>query len=289
MNTNTAYLFRSFGLLLFFISVISCNTKKKDNFSETVKVSLREVGHHLLLANQDSTTLVKPVIALSENKFQVTFENTIAIQPDSLVAIIKNSFERAKLPQHYITEVTLCNNQEVAYSYIMNYNAENNIIPCKGRELHKECYQVTVQFEDVNNSSKSKTKILYVLFLVFLVLLVLFAYRRKPKHISEEKDLNFTSLGKFQFYPKENKLIKESVEISLSKKECEILAIFVGQPNQIIKREELIKKVWEDNGVVVGRSLDTYISKLRKKLQEDETIKLTNVHGVGYKLEVVSL
>jgi DNA-binding response OmpR family regulator len=72
----------------------------------------------------------------------------------------------------------------------------------------------------------------------------------------------------------------------LSKKECELLVIFVKNPNKIIKREELTKKVWEDNGVIVGRSLDTYISKLRKKLQGDDSIKLTNIHGVGYKLEV---
>ena len=52
------------------------------------------------------------------------------------------------------------------------------------------------------------------------------------------------------------------------------------------RTEDLTKKVWEDNGVFVGRSLDTYISKLRKKLQTDESIKLTNVHGVGYKLEL---
>ena len=64
------------------------------------------------------------------------------------------------------------------------------------------------------------------------------------------------------------------------------MAILAAQPNQVIKREELMKKVWEDNGVIVGRSLDTYISKLRKYLKDDDTIKLTNVHGVGYKLEV---
>ena len=72
----------------------------------------------------------------------------------------------------------------------------------------------------------------------------------------------------------------------MSKKECELLAILIAHPNQIVKREVLTKKVWEDNGVIVGRSLDTYISKLRKKLKDDESIKITNVHGVGYKLEV---
>ena len=80
--------------------------------------------------------------------------------------------------------------------------------------------------------------------------------------------------------------MKQAVEISLSKKECELLEIFVANPNQIIKRDELEKRVWEDNGVFVGRSLDTYISKLRKKLKDDDTVKLINIHGVGYKLEV---
>ena len=93
-------------------------------------------------------------------------------------------------------------------------------------------------------------------------------------------------IGSFNFYPEQNKLVKQATEISLSKKECEILAIFVARPNEIIKRDELTKTVWEDNGVIVGRSLDTYISKLRKKLQSDNSIKLTNVHGVGYKLEI---
>ena len=95
-----------------------------------------------------------------------------------------------------------------------------------------------------------------------------------------------TTLGHFSFYPEQNKLVKEALEIPLTQKECELLAIFIEYPNQVIKREELTKRVWEDNGVIVGRSLDTYISKLRKKLEDDKTIKITNVHGVGYTLKI---
>ena len=74
----------------------------------------------------------------------------------------------------------------------------------------------------------------------------------------------------------------------MSKKECELLEIFVANINQVVKREELTKKVWEDNGVIVSRSLDTYISKLRKKLKEDHAIQFINVHGIGYKLKIQS-
>ena len=111
-------------------------------------------------------------------------------------------------------------------------------------------------------------------------------FKRKPVKAQGRSEVKYDTLGDFQFYPDQNKLVNGSNEISLSKKECELLAIFIANPNQIIKRDELTKRVWEDHGVIVGRSLDTYISKLRKKLKEDDSIKITNIHGVGYKLEV---
>ncbi|MBV1924661.1 MAG: winged helix-turn-helix domain-containing protein, partial [Flavobacteriaceae bacterium] len=118
------------------------------------------------------------------------------------------------------------------------------------------------------------------------LILTILLFKKKQLSKTQEGDSNYALIGLYKFYPEQNKLIKEALEISLSKKECELLAIFVAQPNQIIKRDELTKRVWEDKGVIVGRSLDTYISKLRKKLNEDDSIKLTNVHGVGYKLEI---
>ncbi|MDO1500576.1 helix-turn-helix domain-containing protein [Winogradskyella maritima] len=74
--------------------------------------------------------------------------------------------------------------------------------------------------------------------------------------------------------------------MQLSNKEVELLNILSESVNSIVKREELVKRVWEDHGVVVGRSLDTYIAKLRKKLSTDPSIKIRNIHGVGYKLEI---
>ena len=104
--------------------------------------------------------------------------------------------------------------------------------------------------------------------------------KKKEIIVPMEGSKEQTKVGSFQFYPEQNKLIKQATEISLSKKECELLSIFVANPNQIVKRDELTKKVWEDHGVFVGRSLDTYVSKLRKKLSEDASIKITNIHGL---------
>lgn len=137
------------------------------------------------------------------------------------------------------------------------------------------------------NTNFIDSKLIYILILGFLILATYLFYKRKKKDNCNDINNNYKTIGSFQFYPEQNKLIKEAVEINLSKKECELLAIFIAKPNQIIKRDELTKRVWEDQGVFVGRSLDTYISKLRKKLKDDESIKLTNVHGIGYKLEII--
>jgi DNA-binding winged helix-turn-helix (wHTH) protein len=275
------------SVILSFILVIivSCQPKSHATFNERVTLALREVGHQLLLNQHDSTSVVLPVQALANDKFQLQFESNLSIQPDSLVDIIKQSFLKADLPNFYITEVLKCQTQNVAYSYEMNKDLEKGIIPCLGRDLKTDCYTITVRFTRLPNSKGQYTILYYSLLCCFVLILAFLVYKKKPKaKLLENK--NYTTLGEFKFYPEQHKLIKEAKEISLSNKECELLALFIASPNQIIKREELTKKVWEDNGVFVGRSLDTYISKLRQKLKDDTSIKLTNVHGVGYKLEI---
>jgi DNA-binding winged helix-turn-helix (wHTH) protein len=74
--------------------------------------------------------------------------------------------------------------------------------------------------------------------------------------------------------------------IELSDEESRLLEIFATQQNQLIERDRLLKEVWEDDGVFTARSLDVFVSKLRKKLKGDPSIQITNVYGKGYKLEI---
>ena len=152
--------------------------------------------------------------------------------------------------------------------------------------LPNNCYLIEVKFiyKTQNNFLKIVLKIALVLLLIYFI--IRFYKSRKEETKKAVSKENSIDIGSFLFYPHQKKLVQKAAEISLSKKECELLEIFVANKNQIIKREELTKKVWEDNGVFVGRSLDTYISKLRKRLQNDASIQLINIHGVGYKLEI---
>tara|TARA_R110000787_G_scaffold22308_3_gene64929 strand:+ start:2672 stop:3544 length:873 start_codon:yes stop_codon:yes gene_type:complete len=274
-------------LVVIFISWVYSNpTDEEEDFSETVKVSLRDVGNELLLANNDSTSVVLPILKLDKNKYQLSFKEKLAFEPSRLVTNFKNSFQKSDLSKFYRVEVIQCEDHEVAYSYEIKNEAEKDIIPCRGRILTEGCYLIEVKFTKLKVFSSNKKLLLYLLIGVFTLLMISIFYKRKQLNTTVEINSSFESLGSYQFYPLQNKLVKKAIEISLSKKECELLEILVANSNQIVKRDELTKRIWEDNGVIVGRSLDTYISKLRKKLKDDESIKITNVHGVGYKLEI---
>jgi len=74
--------------------------------------------------------------------------------------------------------------------------------------------------------------------------------------------------------------------IDLTRTETRVLRIFALSPNEAIERSRLQKEIWENEGVIVGRSLDVFISKLRKKLELDPNLKIVVIRGKGYKLEI---
>jgi DNA-binding response OmpR family regulator len=116
-----------------------------------------------------------------------------------------------------------------------------------------------------------------------LALLVL-KKRTTAVNDSDAKSM-FIQLGIFRFYQQQQLLKFGKEEIPLTSKENQVLEIFASNLNQVIERDQLQKEVWENEGVVVGRSLDVFISKLRKKLEADPALRIVNIHGRGYKLE----
>jgi DNA-binding response OmpR family regulator len=109
-------------------------------------------------------------------------------------------------------------------------------------------------------------------------------FRKKEEKETVVENNDYIQLGNFQFYTEDNVLTIENKSITLSEKETKALKIFAENINQIVEREKLMKEIWEDEGIVViSRNVDVLVSKLRKKLSDDNSIKFINVHGRGYK------
>lgn len=95
------------------------------------------------------------------------------------------------------------------------------------------------------------------------------------------------ALGKFQFFPNRQELISpEMTKVKLSHRESELLFLLVKNKNQILDRTQTLIKLWGDDHPFNARTMDVFITKLRKHLRDDANLEIINIRGFGYKLIV---
>lgn len=90
-------------------------------------------------------------------------------------------------------------------------------------------------------------------------------------------------IGSYTFDFPELKLKGTNLDKKLTHREAEVLKYFCDFPNQVIKREDILTKIWGRDDYFLGRSLDVFVTRLRKMLSLDESVKIENIHGVGFR------
>jgi two-component system OmpR family response regulator len=111
----------------------------------------------------------------------------------------------------------------------------------------------------------------------------------KIKAIISRRDVHDGSkdlyeIGKFVFNSKLRTLTKGDVENKLSPKEGQLLELLAINPNALISREMALKKIWGSDDYFTARSMDVYVTKLRKYLADDPSLVIKNIHGAGFQL-----
>jgi two-component system OmpR family response regulator len=91
-------------------------------------------------------------------------------------------------------------------------------------------------------------------------------------------------LGSYHFHPKLRELSHNGIMQTLSPKENELLKMLAEHKNDLLPREQALKKIWGSDTYFNGRSMDVYIAKLRKYLKDDSNIEIVNIHGNGFRL-----
>jgi len=293
---------RPIVLLFFCLLLLTTNSKAQAKLDDKeVKVVMRVIGHKILLHTGDSTSRVLP-ITKENRRYKIEFEKAFKIDPFDLACIVDTILKDNRLISRYRVEVEKCENHYVAHSYELNDTLKPNEIACRGRILPLGCYYVYITFletlsmEDLSASAEihspkevgpdsKQSKILIVIVLSIPLILFIglfFHYRRKRGNANS----NLITIGKFEFDKRNQTLQHISTRIDLSSKETDLLYLLYSSENTVIKREDILNAVWGDEGDYVGRTLDVFISKLRKKLAPDPRLKIINVHGVGYKFIV---
>ena len=279
-----------FGLILLSFTAVICaafSMTGSDDFNIARReVLLRKVGDELLLQSGDSTSRVLPVKKIGENEYQVSFEKDLTFLPDSLVNTTRRLLAKDPLASDYVVTVLNSGNSGVAYGYAISKNKKDDIIACKGRKQPKASYMVNVKFKPTGiNIAKNGYLLGSLPFLAF-VGFVFFISVKPRKTAPGDQHTGMLTLGSVLFDAKKRQLTINGNTIDLTGTETRLLRILALSPNETIARSRLQKEIWEDEGVIVGRSLDMFISKLRKKLEADPNINIVVIRGKGYKLEI---
>ncbi len=159
---------------------------------------------------------------------------------------------------------------------IRNVNAEVPIIFLSARALKEDILSgFKIGADDYITKPFSMEE------LVFRIEAILRRVRGK-----REKDITMFRLGKLTFDTQKQTLMNGDKSTKLTTKESELLTLLCNHANEILERNYALKTIWIDDNYFNARSMDVYITKLRKHLREDPSIEIINIHGKGYKLIV---
>jgi DNA-binding response OmpR family regulator len=115
------------------------------------------------------------------------------------------------------------------------------------------------------------------------ILLRIDFFLSRTKKMYFEKDLNF-QIGKMNFSFNDLRLSVGGTDHNMTQKEAELLLFLCEHPNRILKREEVLLNVWGKDDYFLGRSMDVFITKLRKYFKADTSVHIETIHGMGFRL-----
>jgi hypothetical protein len=237
-----------------------------------VELVIRKIGHDLLLDAGDSTSRVLPIIKVSDQTYQLEFEKEFKFRSDSLIAITNRNFVAAGLETNHILGVI----DRKTFQMIYGFEAREGKIgvnPCRGREQPAGNYAIQLTFTRPISEARNNEAVYFLITTILLVAAVAFVWPKTP-------------VKKFDFDDTTGILKISGSNVELTHKESKLLKVLFANANQVIDRETLQNEVWKSEGVITSRSLDVFISKLRKKLGTDSGIRIVNIHGQGYKMIV---
>ncbi|MBK9014657.1 MAG: response regulator transcription factor [Saprospiraceae bacterium] len=260
-------------------------------FSQKVNLAMRQAADRLFDLAGDSTSTIPPVEEFSNSEYLLRLENNINY--DSLPILLEAALGQYDIHEKYYVSVNDCLNNLLLLGYSQETLKEGEP-PCGGREQKIGCYNLSVVFPGRAKKEAGNgwvwAGLLALAGLTFAAPYFNKVLKNKPVQ-ADEPIVELTSSSLLHFGNSSFDLANQYVQIGglrqpLTFREAKLLHFFVQNTNQVLERDAILAAVWEDEGIIVGRSLDVFVSRLRKLLQKDPTVKISNVHSVGYRMEV---
>ncbi|MEZ4738505.1 MAG: response regulator transcription factor [Flavobacteriales bacterium] len=260
-------------------------------------VCMRTIGHAVLLKAGDPLSRVLPVEREADS-YRIAFAAEFGFVPEVLAATVDSVMAVTKLSKNYVVEVEQCDSGKVVYSYERGAADTLDILPCLSRALPSACYTLRITLLDAAGPEKQLAGVtvnvpkpfqgpkgwIMAVGLGLLITLIAYAmFRRKPRPVNTDSSSG-VAIGAFHFDKGKLELSIQDRKLELTGKEADLLHLLHASANETVAREVMLKEVWGNESDYVGRTLDVFISKLRKKLEADPNVRIANIRGVGYRL-----
>jgi len=229
----------------------------------------------------------------------IDFKILLVEDDAALRFIVKDNLEQ----NNY--QVTVAENGEIAVDLFSKYNFDLIILDVMlpkidgfevAKTIRKNNQQVPIIFLTARSMTEDKITGLEIggddyipkpfSMEELLLKIKIFLKRSQSQPVSFEKPSTDIEIGKFTFHPEELILTFDGENKSLTLKEAELIRIFSENLNKVLSRNEILENIWGSNDYFLGRSLDVFISRLRKYFKADTNIKIINLHGIGFRFSV---
>ena len=292
-----------YRILFFFAMLISAGSLAAQNpiNEKHIELALRNIGHQLLHDAGDSTSRVLPVEKREED-YLIRFENEFLLNTDAIITSVDSIVKETRLAKSYLVQMAECDSMAVVYSYAGGEGVDLSNTACRSREYHEGCFVMIFTIIEGNepvvpaegetadasaglvDGGRFKENMNTIFFIVSLLILgsLTWYYLKRNRKMADNP--NIIAIGEYAFNKRNMELKYKEDSVELTSKEADLLELLHSSVNETLERDHILNVVWGDEGDYVGRTLDVFISKLRKKLENDPQVKIANVRGVGYRL-----
>ena len=254
-----------------------------------VNLALRRTADGLLRAAGDGTSRIPAVEHTGAGIWRIRLEQPFDY--DQLPPLLQASLDRYGIRQPYEVAVRRCEDAVIDLGYHQLDYLQDSTAPCVGRAMPEGCHYIEIIFSGSETGNPVWAGIGSVSMLVLAAAAGFGLFRRKRPaeapagNAIDEPGDDYLDFGRSRLDMSRQELLCGGVRQQLTFREAKLLRLFATHPGRLLEREFILREVWADEGVLVGRSVDVFVSRLRKKLAADPSVGIVAVHGVGYRLE----
>lgn len=271
-----------------FVQGLLANALQPDKINLAIRRSLDQ----LLRSENDSTTKIPVIHQINDSTWQS--EGLPDFNYEKFPNLLQKSLDVFNINNKYHVVIRSCVSREILLGYSQFDLIHSKELPCQGRERTKECKIIEVQYSnnELPQFAHSGGKWFYIIPIILIFSgLVLYSIdiplnKRMAKNEITQNILQF-GLSKLDLN-NHHLIVHEQIN-KLTYREAKLLQYFIENKGKILGRDTILKKVWGDEGVQVSRSLDVFVSRLRKLIQHDHTLEIATIHGIGYRFDVLNI